>query len=124
MPLEGHAHTALPVKDLARARTFYSEKLGLEPMAENPGGLLYRIGSAQFLLYPSGHSPGGHTQMNVRVRDVAAMVAGLRANGVVFEDYDMPGLKTEGGIAANGAHKNAWFKDSEGNLIGILETHD
>jgi len=119
----GHMHTALPVLDLGRARAFYSEKLGLEPADENPGGLLYRLdGGGEFLLYPSGNRPGGHTQANINVDDVAALVARLKSRGVVFEEYDWPGLKTVDGIATTGPHRSAWFKDSEGNLIGLMQT--
>ncbi|HEY8740630.1 MAG TPA: VOC family protein [Candidatus Dormibacteraeota bacterium] len=120
---QGHMHTALPVEDLARARAFYSEKLGLEPAADNPGGLLYRLDDgSEFLLYPSGHRPGGHTQAHINVRDVPALVAQLRERGVVFEEYDLPGLKTVNGLASGGPHHSAWFKDSEGNLIGLMQT--
>ena len=119
----GHVQTALPVSDIDRARAFYSEKLGLEPADENPGGLLYRlVGGGEFLLYPSGNRPGGHTQANINVGDVTSLVADLKSRGVVFEEYDWPGLKTESGIAIAGPHTSAWFKDSEGNLIGLMQT--
>ena len=120
---DGHVYAALPVRDLGRARAFYAEKLGLEPAADNPGGLLYRLeGGGEFLLYPSGHRPGGHTQVNINVRDVATLVATLKARGVVFEDYDMPGLTTVDGVAVSGPHTSAWFRDSEDNLIGLMQT--
>ncbi|MEA2683424.1 MAG: hypothetical protein QOK05_1752 [Chloroflexota bacterium] len=120
---EGKMHTALPVKDLDRARRFYSQKLGLEPAEDNPGGLLYRLDDgAAFLLYPSAYAPGGHTQANIAVPDVVRLVAQLRARGVEFEDYDLPGLKTEDGVAVAGPHVSAWFKDSEGNLLGLMQT--
>ncbi len=119
----GHVYTALPVEDIERARAFYEQKLGLSPAQDNPGGLLYRLeGGGEFLLYPSGNRPGGHTQANVNVDDVATLVADLKARGVVFEDYDWPGLKTVDSIATAGPHRSAWFKDSEGNLIGLMQT--
>lgn len=120
--------TRLPAKDLNRARKFYSEKLGLEPFEERPGGLRYRSGNGFFVLFESaGEASGSHTQMGWEVADIEATVAALRARGVVFEEYDLPGLKTVDGIAeiagnypSKGAgEKGAWFKDSEGNLIGI-----
>ncbi|HEX3126909.1 MAG TPA: VOC family protein [Thermoanaerobaculia bacterium] len=121
--------TRLPVQDLDRARTFYAEKLGLEPVEERPGGLLYRCGSGVFALFVSQGKPSGsHTQMGLEVADLAATVKHLRDRGVVFEEYDLPSMKTVDGIAevaGNYPSKGgigelaAWFRDSEGNLIGI-----
>lgn len=116
-----HIRTMLPVEDLARARSFYRDKLGMEAAQDNPGGLLYQLESgAEFLLYPSSYRPGGHTQANITVEDVDATVADLRSRGVVFEDYDLPGLKTTDGVAVAGPHRSAWFKDSEGNLFEVM----
>jgi catechol 2,3-dioxygenase-like lactoylglutathione lyase family enzyme len=120
--------TRLPAQDLKRARSFYAEKLGLEPIEERPGGLLYRCGSGTFALFQSaGAATGTHTQMGWEVADIEATVAALRSRGVVFEEYDLPGLKTVNGIAQIAGNypskgrgeKGAWFKDSEGNLLGI-----
>jgi catechol 2,3-dioxygenase-like lactoylglutathione lyase family enzyme len=121
--------TRLPAQDLERARSFYAEKLGLEPVEERPGGLLYRCGSGSFALYESaGAASGDHTQMGWEVADIDATVATLRARGVVFEEYDVPGLTTVDGIATIAGNypskggvgeKGAWFRDSEGNLLGI-----
>jgi catechol 2,3-dioxygenase-like lactoylglutathione lyase family enzyme len=120
---QGRIHTALPVEDIGRARAFYAEKLGIEPAEENPGGLLYRLdGGGEFLLYRSDYRPGGHTQAHINVKDVVALVAELKSRGVVFEQYDVPGLRTVDGVAATGPHRSAWFKDSEGNLIGLIQT--
>ena len=120
--------TRLPAADLKRARAFYAEKLGLEPAEERQGGLLYRCGSCAFGLFASsGSASGTHTQMGFEVSDIVATVAALRARGVVFEEYDLPGLRTRDGVATiegNYPSKGtgeyaAWFKDSEGNLLGI-----
>jgi catechol 2,3-dioxygenase-like lactoylglutathione lyase family enzyme len=121
--------TRLPAQDLQRARAFYSEQLGLEPIDERPGGLLYRVSSGEFALFlSSGRASGEHTQMGFEVPDIETAVAELKARGVVFEDYDAPGLHTRGGIAdidGNYPSKNArgergaWFRDSEGNMLGI-----
>jgi catechol 2,3-dioxygenase-like lactoylglutathione lyase family enzyme len=120
--------TRLPARDLERARRFYSEKLGLEPIEERPGGLLYRGGAGFFALFESvGTASGSHTQMGWEVVDIDAAVAALKARGVVFEEYNLPGLKTVNGIAdidgnypSKGVgERGAWFKDSEGNLLGI-----
>jgi catechol 2,3-dioxygenase-like lactoylglutathione lyase family enzyme len=121
--------TRLPAKDLERARAFYAEKLGLEPVEERPGGLRYRCGSTYFVVFASaGAASGTHTQMGWEVDDIEATVAALRERGVVFEEYDLPGLTTVDGIAdiegnypSKGGigERGAWFRDSEGNLIGI-----
>jgi catechol 2,3-dioxygenase-like lactoylglutathione lyase family enzyme len=123
--------TRLPAQDLNRARSFYAEKLGLEPIEERPGGLLYRCGTGLFALFASnGSASGSHTQIGFEVTDVKAAVRILRARGIVFEEYDLPGLKTVDGVAeiiGNYPSKGgkgelaAWFKDSEGNMLGIGE---
>ena len=122
------AAARLPAQDLQRARRFYSEKLGLEPVDERPGGLLYRCASGEFSLFASaGASTGSFTQMAFEVEDVDATVAELRSRGVVFEEYDFPGLTTVDGIAdiegqypsKGSAERAAWFRDSEGNLLGV-----
>ena len=119
----------LPTQDLERARRFYAEKLGLEPVDARPGGLLYRGASGEFALYASaGGANGTFTQMAFEVDDLDAVVGELRQRGVVFEEYDLPGLRTVDGIAdiegnypSKGARgeRAAWFRDSEGNMLGI-----
>ncbi len=126
---DGRVATRIPAQDLARARHFYADKLGLEPSEERPGGLRYRCASGEFSLFESaGASPGTFTQMAWEVDDIEATVAGLRERGVVFEEYDGPGLTTVDGIAevsgnypSKGARgeRGAWFRDSEGNLLGV-----
>jgi catechol 2,3-dioxygenase-like lactoylglutathione lyase family enzyme len=121
--------TRLPAQDLNRARTFYADKLGLEPADERPGGLLYRCGGGDFVVFEStGGSPGTFTQMGFEVEDIEAAVAELRERGVVFEEVDLPGMRTVDGIAdiagnypIKGAtgERGAWFRDSEGNLLGL-----
>ena len=120
--------TRLPAQDLDRARAFYSEKLGLEPVEEREGGLLYRCGGSEFALFESaGAASGDHTQMGFEVEDIEAVVAELRRGGVVFEEYDLPGLTTVDGIAEiegnypskGKGERGAWFRDSEGNMLGL-----
>jgi catechol 2,3-dioxygenase-like lactoylglutathione lyase family enzyme len=120
--------TRLPAQDLDRARRFYSEKLGLDPAEERPGGLLYRCRTGTFALFQSaGSASGTHTQMGWEVEDIETTVAALKARGVVFEEYDLAGLRTVNSIAEISGNypskgvgeKGAWFRDSEGNLLGI-----
>ncbi len=128
MLADAQVSTRLPAKDLGRARKFYSEKLGLEPVEERPGGLRYQCGETSFALFESaGSASGTHTQMAWEVDDIEAAVAALRARGVVFQEYDAPGLTTRGGVAEIAGNypskgvgeRGAWFTDSEGNLLGL-----
>ena len=128
---KSHVAARLPAQDLQRARRFYAEKLGLEPTEERPGGLRYQCASGWFALFQSSGAPSGdHTQMGFEVDDIEAVVKELRRRGVVFEEYDVPGLKTVDGIATvrgnypskGGGERGAWFRDSEGNLLGIGQT--
>ena len=130
MLADSEVATRLPAKDLERAKKFYLEKLGLRPVEERPGGLRYRCGTGYFALFESvGAASGSHTQMAWEVADIEATVAALRTRGVVFEEYDLPGLKTVNGIAeiegnypSKGVgERGAWFRDSEGNLLGLGE---
>ena len=116
-------YATIPAQDIARARSFYADKLGLEPAEERPEGLRYECGNGSFLLFESSGEPSGsHTQLGWDVDDIEAAVANLRENGVVFEDYDLPDFKTVDGIADIAGERGAWFTDSEGNLLAIGET--
>ncbi len=126
---DSNVSARIPARDLERAKSFYSEKLGLDPVEERPGGVRYRCGSGHFSLFQSSGSPSGtHTQMAWEVDDIESVVEDLRRRGVTFEEYDLPGLKTKNGIAeitgnypsrGGVGEKAAWFKDSEGNILGI-----
>ena len=125
----GGVATRLPARDLNRARKFYADKLGLEPDDERPGGLLYRCARGEFTLFEStGASPGTFTQMAWEVDDIEATVTALKERGVVFDEVDLPGLRTVDGIAEISGNypskdatgeRGAWFRDSEGNMLGI-----
>ena len=124
----GKIAARLPAQDLERAKTFYAEKLGLEPAEERQGGLRYLCAAGEFALFESAGTPSGdHTQMGWEVDDIETTVRELSARGVVFEEYDFPGLKTVNGIAniegnypsKGSGERAAWFRDSEGNMLGI-----
>lgn len=112
----------LPAQDIERAKTWYREKLGLEPVEEHEGALIYRAGPGTFQLYPTQVAGiAQHTLGCWYVDDLEATVAELRGRGVEFEEYDFPGLKTEDGIAELGFERSAWFKDCEGNTVAIAQ---
>ena len=118
-------YSYLPASDLARARRFYEATLGLVPTSLNNGGVTYECagGTAAFL-YPTGNAGTSRaSQAFWSVEDVDREIAELKTRGVVFERYDdMPGERSpEGALIAAGA-KAAWFKDSEGNILAIIQT--
>lgn len=124
-------HATLPATDIERAKAFYRDTLGLEPAGElaawDRGGAVFFTagGGTRFAIFPSPKPErGGHTQLGFAVNDIGAEVAALRERGVVFEEYDLPGLKTDNGIATTGDNRAAWFKDSEGNTVGLIEMAD
>lgn len=121
---ENDVIAVLPASDLARAKQFYDEVLGLEPPEVlDDENLLYRSGNGTtFLLYKSDYAgTAKNTQMGWGTDNLEAEVDDLRGRGVVFEEYDLPGLKTENGIATSTAGKAAWFTDTEGNILNLFQ---
>lgn len=113
-------YPTLPAQDLARAKKFYAEKLGLTPARETSDGLEYRNGETGFLLFIStGQSKGEFTQAAWETEDIEAEVRELKGRGVVFMEYDQPNFKSVNGIVEMETERSAWFKDSEGNLLAI-----
>ncbi|MBI5067125.1 MAG: VOC family protein [Deltaproteobacteria bacterium] len=115
------ATAMLPVTDMSRARRFYEETLGLPAarVREN-GEARYEGAGHSFALYQRATpTSADHTALSFEVRDLAAEMRALRARGVRFEEYDLPGLKTEQGVCVLGSERAAWFHDSEGNILCI-----
>lgn len=116
----------LAVDDLDRAVSFYRDKLGLKETRspDDPEGCYLSSGpignGADLYIYKSTFRRGENTQATFVVDDVQQSVEELRGKGVKFEDYDMPGLKTENGIATLGDLVSAWFKDTEGNTVVLM----
>jgi catechol 2,3-dioxygenase-like lactoylglutathione lyase family enzyme len=113
----------LPVKDMARARRFYESQLQLSPLGRKPDGkFVYRCGGAEIALFekPEG-TKAEHTALSFRVDDIGAAIAVLKAQGVVFDDYDLPGFKTVEHVCVLGSEKAAWFRDPEGNILCLHE---
>ena len=115
--------TMLPVIDMARARAFYEGCLGLTPGRLKPDGKFeYAVGGSTLALFPKPEgTKAEHTAISFRVADIAASIAALKRAGVVFESYDLPGLKTVEHVCVLGAEKAAWFKDTEGNYLCLHE---
>lgn len=118
------ATAMVPTSDLERSMRWYAEKLDLHPIQQIEGaGAGYQMGEGtRFFLYLTQFAgTAQHTILTFDTRDIHADMASLRANGVVFEEYDFPGLKTVNGLADIGPIKNAWFKDSDGNILAIVQ---
>jgi len=114
----------VPCSDLPRARRFYEQKIGLVPGDENPGGIIYKCGKGTvFFLYKTAFAGTNKASCAFfQVADVEKEVAELRAKGVTFEEYDLPGLATVDGVATFGPSKSAWFTDPEGNILALVQT--
>jgi catechol 2,3-dioxygenase-like lactoylglutathione lyase family enzyme len=122
--------TKLPARNLERARAFYHDKLGLEPVEERTGGLRYVCGPTEFHLFSSaGAASGESTQMAFEVEDLETTLTALRARGVTFARFEMSGFDAQGDTVAapdnypskGAAELGTFFYDSEGNLIGIAQ---
>lgn len=121
---ENPMYAYLPATDVARARKFYEGKLGFTHGEEIAGGVTYTFGKGTAcFLYPTPNAGTSKaSQAFWQVADIEAEVADLKARGVQFEHYDMPGLQVDGDIATGGGAKAAWFKDSEGNILALIQS--
>ena len=114
-------YPTIPAQDLDRARDFYENTLGFSPVRDDEGGILYQAGNGSvFFLYqtPSAGT-AAHTLMAWVTNDLDGTMRDLRERGVIFEEYDFPGLKTINGVADLGGEYAAWFKDTEGNILSV-----
>jgi catechol 2,3-dioxygenase-like lactoylglutathione lyase family enzyme len=121
MLTDAKATAMLPVVDMARARRFYEQTLGLGVgrVREN-GEARYEANGTSFALYPrSAPTRADHTALSFEVADIAGEMRTLRERGVRFEEYDLPGLKTSQGVCVLGGERAAWFHDTEGNILCI-----
>jgi catechol 2,3-dioxygenase-like lactoylglutathione lyase family enzyme len=119
---EARIMAIVPTTDLERAKAFYGETLGLnEVPASTPGRwAIYRCGGDTLLeVYERSTVDAEHTLASWEVSDVRAAVDELRERGVRFEDYDLPTIKTEDGVATTGDFREAWFRDPDGNILRI-----
>jgi catechol 2,3-dioxygenase-like lactoylglutathione lyase family enzyme len=116
-------YSYIPAKDVARARKFYEDKLGFKPKQETAGGVVYEFGKGTAcFLYPTPNAGTSRaSQAFWQVEDVEKEVAELKTRGVKFEKYDMPEMNENGIVTAGGA-KAAWFRDSEGNIMALIQS--
>jgi catechol 2,3-dioxygenase-like lactoylglutathione lyase family enzyme len=119
-------YAVLPSSDLGRARHWYEEKMGMLPAKEEPGGLWYECADGTWFVIAMSSFAGTaqNTAASFQVVAIESVIDDLRQRGVVFEEYDLPGMKTEQGLFASGPYKAAWFKDSDGNIVEMSEVSD
>jgi catechol 2,3-dioxygenase-like lactoylglutathione lyase family enzyme len=112
------------VSDLAKGKEFYGGKLGLKSVGENEGGVAYKSGTGELFMYPAPSAGKNEaTSVSWDVDDIESVVKDLSGKGISFEHYDMPYAKLEGDIHVmmDGMAKAAWFKDPDGNILGITQ---
>lgn len=109
------------VKDAAAAKDFYGGTLGLKQTDENQGGVAYEVGGCRLFVYvsPDSAGTGKATCFTLEVDDVAKTAADLKAKGVAFESFDVPGAEKQGDVYVMGTFRAAWFKDPDGNVVGL-----
>ncbi|HXY18016.1 MAG TPA: VOC family protein [Candidatus Nitrosopolaris sp.] len=116
------AVATIAVKDMEVAKKFYERTLGLTKSGDDPGGILYKSGDSNVFVYQSefaGSNKATAASWGVG-GDMDKIMAGLKAKGVKFEQYDIPGVKREGDVHVIGELKAAWFKDPDGNILNIV----
>lgn len=112
----------IPVSDLDRAREFYRDTLGLSLLWENPASIRFRIGEVSELsVFRRPGTEAQHTLAHFEVLDIEAAVKELEARGVAFVDYTEGPLQTTGHIAQMGPARGAWFRDPDGNFLGLRQ---
>lgn len=118
---EGKVFATLAVKDMAAGKKFYGETLGLKQVDENPGGVTYESGGSKLFVYQAPTAGSGQATCAFwQVNDATTVAKDLKTKGVNFEHYDgMPGTNWEGDVAVMGGMKMAWFKDPDGNVLGV-----
>jgi catechol 2,3-dioxygenase-like lactoylglutathione lyase family enzyme len=116
------AMAVLPASDLDRARRFWSDTFGATPSRTDMGGDLYLVGGIPLLVYETQFAgTAQNTAFALFTDDLDRDMAALRDKGVTFNEYDLPGLKTENGVVDLDGERGAWFNDSEGNIISLAQ---
>lgn len=120
---EAEVMAMVPVKDIKTAEKFYSETLGLNKADENPGGITYKCGDSKMFVYPTPTAgTAKSTVATWEVKDIKAVVDDLKSKDIRFEHFDYPGATHEGDVHVWQGMKAAWFKDPDGNTLGLSQS--
>ena len=116
-------YSYIPARDVKRARRFYEGTIGLKAKQEVAGGVIYEFGKGTAcFLYPTPNAGTSKaSQAFWQVNGIEREVAELKKRGVKFEEYDMPDMESKDSVYTGGGAKAAWFKDSEGNILALIE---
>lgn len=119
---DSDAMATIAVKNLPAARKFYEAKLGFKVVhTEGDQAVAYKSGKSQLLVYQSTFAGTNKASAATwMVADVEGLVKDLKAKGIAFEHYDFPGMTRKGDVHVAGSHKNAWFKDPDGNILALV----
>lgn len=117
-----NAGATLAVSDLQRARDFYEDTLGLEPVQEDLVSVLYRSGDSVLVVYPSEYAGTNKATAATWAAgdDFDAIVQDLKSKGVSFEHYDLPDTTRDGDVHSMGDLRGVWFKDPDGNILSLV----
>jgi catechol 2,3-dioxygenase-like lactoylglutathione lyase family enzyme len=117
---ESNVVATVAVKDMGAGKKFYGETLGLKQVDENPGGVTYQSGNGKLFVYSSPTAGTGQATCAFwDVDNIEQVAKDLSSKGVKFEQYDMPSGERQGDIHLIGPMKAAWFKDPDGNILGM-----
>ena len=117
-----NVHAVVATKDLEAAKNFYEGTLGLQQIGQESEGVMYKSGDSKLLVYKSqfaGTNQATSASWEVEADALAGVVEQLKAKGVSFEHYEMPGITYEGDVHVMGDMKAAWFKDPDGNILCV-----
>ncbi|WP_139417600.1 VOC family protein [Agromyces laixinhei] len=113
-------YAVLPASDLERAKRWWKTVFDIDPVDDSPGGVMLRLGPTPVLVYETQFAgTAQNTALGIDTDDLDRDMATLRDRGVTFNEYDLPGVKTENGVIDEGGMRTAWFDDSEGNIIAL-----
>jgi len=119
---QNRATAMIPAHNVDRAVSWYRDKLGIAPAKQDDYGASFELNGVRAYLYKSDFAgTAEHTILSFDTADLGADMRDMRGKGVTFLDYDLPDLKTENGVASFGPVKNAWARDSEGNILGFVQ---
>ncbi|WP_022893192.1 VOC family protein [Agromyces subbeticus] len=114
------SYAVLPASDLDRAKRWWKDVFDIDPIDDSTGGVMLSIAGTSVLVYETQFAgTAQNTAFGIDTDDLDRDMAALRERGIVFNEYDLPGVTTQNGVVEDGGMRTAWFDDSEGNIIAL-----